>query len=365
LVILFRLEGDAKHSIYLQPSRAEGKYGDAVLAAWKNLRHGYACSDFHGIKLINMKEGNYMLKGFLMRFFMIVPTWLAYGNKGMAVRKELGRSNVLSGLISIGLALTFLLTLTFKYGMPGSIDAVTSNIILFGVPILYIVYVIYARHWTKKYAALLEQEKAQKRKEELARRVEAERKAKEAAQKEEAKKQQISQALASGEIDLHAFVEIASECRTFHQLLSLWDSSGLTPDSPIREEIASHIKTERMYGSNPREVTNFLKNLLQKQEKTIQLSEERKMRNRLFQQEKANLERFVNGASDCKTFEALLAAWDAQDHDENELNEKIHKTIVSKVAVEKRYGSFCREITAFLNGLLGEDGVNPEIWEEK
>ena len=305
-----------------------------------------------------------MLKGFLMRFFMIVPTWLAYGNKGMAVRKELGRSNFLPGCISGGLACFYIVMLSIVCGMPGPHDGF-EYAVLIGVPILYIAYVIYARLWTKKYAALLEQEKAQKRKEELERRVEAERKAKEAAQKEEAKKQQLSQALASGEIDLHAFVEIASECRTFHQLLSLWDSSGLTPDSPIREEISSHIKTERMYGSTPREVTNFLKNLLQSQEKTIQLSEERKTRNRLFRQEKANLERFVNEASDCKTFEALLAAWDAQDHDENELNEKIHKTIVSKVAVEKRYGSFCREITAFLNGLLGEDGVNPEIWEEK
>lgn len=301
----------------------------------------------------------------MLRFlFFYLPVWLAYGNKGMAVRKELERSNVLPGVISLGLASVFLMVLSIVCGTPGPHDGF-EYAVLIGVPILYIVYVIYARLWTKKYAALLEQEKAQKRKEELERRVEAERKAKEAEQKEEAKKQQLSQALASGEIDLHAFVEIASECRTFHQLLSLWDSSGLTPDSPIREEIASYIKTERMYGSNPREVTNFLKNLLQKQEKTIQLSEERKMRNRLFQQEKANLERFVNGASDCKTFEELLAAWDAQDHDENELNEKIHKTIVSKVAVEKRYGSFCREITAFLNGLLGEDGVNPEIWEEK
>lgn len=301
----------------------------------------------------------------MLRFlFFYLPVWLAYGNKGMAVRKELGRSNVLPGVISLGLASVFLVALSIVCGMPGPHDGF-EYAVLIGVPILYIVYVIYARLWTKKYAALLEQEKAQKRKEELARRVEAERKAKEAAQKEEAKKQQISQALASGEIDLHAFVEIASECRTFHQLLSLWDSSGLTPDSPMREEISSHIKTERMYGSNPREVTNFLKNLLQSQEKTIQLSEERKTRNRLFRQEKANLERFVNGASDCKTFEALLAAWDAQDHDENELNEKIRKSIVSKAAVEKRYGSFCREITAFLNGLLGEDGVNPEIWEEK
>ena len=103
-----------------------------------------------------------MLQGILMVVLLAASyglVYLAYGKEGMATRKELGIKGIFQ-IIVIAVISIFYALLIGLWGIEAKHDWY-EYAFLIGGPVLYILFVVYARSWSKKNTKLLKEEKEQ------------------------------------------------------------------------------------------------------------------------------------------------------------------------------------------------------------
>lgn len=101
-----------------------------------------------------------MLQGFFTVMFIALGyglVYLAYGHKGMELKKELGQSVTLPTVVSWFALIVWGLCLLFV-GMESQ-DQIYCQIGSILIPVCYLIYFFYIRNWVKKTAVLWEEEK--------------------------------------------------------------------------------------------------------------------------------------------------------------------------------------------------------------
>lgn len=123
-------------------------------------------------------------------------------------------------------------------------------------------------------AAISARRKAAKEREEQIRQEENERREREAAQNkqdavvtEEKTQNPLKKVSLEGMVAFNAFVEESKDGKNFGEILTLWKGIDVGDQiiyDEILQSLTAQAKTERLYGSSPRECVNYLDSLVEK-----------------------------------------------------------------------------------------------------
>lgn len=272
-------------------------------------------------------------------------------------------------LVVIGAGVQFLSLIGTQRNLNywGAGDAMTGYWVVYFLLLIVGVALISARRKAAK-----EREEEARRQETYARRRADEEKKKQEEKKQqerELEKKQLEQSMARAFADnrgtVSDFVQRASACTTFAQMLTVWDAVNAAENGTnevIRNEIVSMVKTERMYGSTPRELNLFLDEFQQRfidaviEVKEVEKVEEEPKKEPL--RGIAAFNAFIEEAKQGKKFSEMLAMWKELDIGDLTVHGEVLAELTSLAKSERIYGSSSRDCTAFLDKLVKEHGSN-------
>lgn len=303
-----------------------------------------------------------MLKGFFLSLLVYggkLLRQLAYGEEGIEIKEKYGEEGtflkVLLSLVSV--AYVFFLIALFG----GILTNWYEYLFLIVTPVAYILFVVYARNWTKKAVVEQQKERAEERKRQAALEEKEKLAQQERENKEKAQKDALVKAFTEEAGTMQTFIENARVCTTFSEVLALWDSLSLVESEVsdnIHNKIYSAVKRERIYGSTPREITAFLDELQRIYADAVLEAQLQEAQKKEPLTGLAAFHAFVEESRDGKNYREMLAMWKEVDIGDPDVHEKILQELTSRAKSERIYGSTPQEWNNFLDELVKEYASN-------